>query len=518
MRDFTDASRTALLGLACGDSFGAPFEYHRNAPELASLSTTEGRYLDSVKDVGQRKIKWCRLPGLYTDDTQQALALMLAWHHRPNVEDAREFFINTCAGMANAFPLGQFGVHRGTGGNFRTAIMTGRPVDTAGLGAAMRVGPVATLFDDPQEMVEWVIGVSQATTSNPIALASAAKFAAVAWVLAHPGRRGEIQDVDWPEEHTPSQVWRATTAALRVVKADGEVGLLEFAHATGWANKPMSCAANGFALTGFPWAVNQALTAPSYQSALEGVCVSGGDTDTVAAMAGCLAALKHGEDAIPRWMLDGLKGREHILNPKDWEPIASELELTKLDHAYRNKLEAAARKRRKPKPPPEEGLDLFDFLEAEDPDPGPEPVLFGQKGDPAEFKCFSNFWQASFVLDGETWPDTEHYYMAQKNPDDIVYQQQIRAASTAWEAKKLGRACELRDGWDDIKYDIMFKAVRAKFEQNQTLRTVLLSTGERPIHENRPDPWWGGGPNYKGGRDWLGQILMDVRDLLRGVG
>jgi len=517
-RELTDASRLALLGLACGDSFGAPFEYHPQARKLSRLSMSEGRYLDSWEDVGQRKVKWCRQPGLYTDDTQQALVLLHAWMHREDPHDAAAYFLGICQNMANVEMTRPtpFGVHRGTGGNFRTAIRTGQAVDTAGLGAPMRVGPVATLFDDPQEMLDWILVVSRVTTSNPISLASSLKFAAVAWVLAHPERRSEIRDVVWPED-IPPEVWKATADALRVMKSEGEKALVGFASATGWSNKQMSCAANGFALTGFPWAVNQALTSNSFGDALVRVCASGGDTDTVAAMAGCLAALKFGQSEIPEWMTKTLQGRHGVQSPEKWHPIETETGLTKADLNYQKKCATKAKQARKQTQESRQVLDLFAMAEeamAEEDAEGPV-LFFGAQNENGEF---SNFHMTSFDLDGETWPSVEHYFMAQKNLEDADYQRAIRNAQWPIDAKKLGRQVELREGWDDIKYDVMFNAVRAKFEQNPNLRSILLATGDRDLHENCRDPWWGGGPNWKGGRDWLGQILGDVRDLLRGGG
>ena len=55
----------------------------------------------------------------------------------------------------------------------------------------------------------------------------------------------------------------------------------------------------------------------------------------------------------------------------------------------------------------------------------------------------------------------------------------------------------------------------SKFWQNADIREVLLSTGDRAIHENCNDAWWGGGPNYPRGRDLLGKALMEVRAILR---
>jgi hypothetical protein len=320
----------------------------------------------------------------------------------------------------------------------------------------------------------------------------------------------------WPED-IPPEVWAATSDALRVMKSEGEKALVGFATATGWSNKPMTCAANGFALTGFPWAVNQALTSNSFGDALVRVCASGGDTDTVAAMAGCLAALKFGETGIPDWMTKTLQGRQGVLNPENWHPIETETGLTKVDLDYQKACEAKAVLTQKQAKESRQVLDLFAMAEeamAEEDAEGPV-LFFGAQNENGEF---SNFYMASFDLDGQTWPSVEHYFMAQKNPGDADYQTAIRNAQWPIEAKKLGRKVELRDGWDDIKYDVMFTAVRAKFEQNPDLRTKLLATGERDLHEDCRDPWWGGGPNWKGGRDWLGQILGDVRDLLRGGG
>jgi ribA/ribD-fused uncharacterized protein len=143
-----------------------------------------------------------------------------------------------------------------------------------------------------------------------------------------------------------------------------------------------------------------------------------------------------------------------------------------------------------------------------------KPVLFygPKKG---LYWSFSNFYTAPSTLDGDEWPTVEHYYVAQKNPDP-EWQKQVRLAATPGITKRMGRQVELRDSWDDLKYDVMLKAVTAKFKQHPELAALLLSTGDRPIHENSSDPWWGGGPNYPGGRNWLGDILVEVRTLLRG--
>ena len=130
----------------------------------------------------------------------------------------------------------------------------------------------------------------------------------------------------------------------------------------------------------------------------------------------------------------------------------------------------------------------------------------------------SNFYKAKIVLDGKEWPSTEHYYQAQKSLDPVV-REQIRTAPSSGEAARLGRACKVRDDWEQIKRGVMYKCVYAKFTQNPHLSFALLATGNAKLVEKtsgtvRPDSVWGDG-YYGEGENWLGIILMIVRDILR---
>jgi hypothetical protein len=58
------------------------------------------------------------------------------------------------------------------------------------------------------------------------------------------------------------------------------------------------------------------------------------------------------------------------------------------------------------------------------------------------------------------------------------------------------------------------KAVLRKFETHADIREVLLSTGNELIVENAPgDYYWGCGADGRG-KNRLGQILMEVREIL----
>jgi ribA/ribD-fused uncharacterized protein len=489
--EVNDWCRLALLGQACGDAFGAPFEYHPDAPALAELSLQEGRYLDSDEDVRKEEIRFCRLPGLYTDDTQQALCLVKARLQTSSKEEAAEMFMADCRTMAAEKIQGStFGVHRGTGGLFRSAVKSGKPPDSAGIGSCMRIGPVATLFENGSELAEWVLAVSRTTTSNDLGLACAVRFALAAYTFPRVflGQGGRYKTKVTCPEGISAEAWSATHDALRVMREEGEEALVVLAQNSGWANKPLNGPASGFGLTGYAWVVYEVVSASSFEDALYRVCRLGGDTDTVGAMAGCLAALKFGEEGIPAWMKDGLHGKDHLTNPETWDPIESETPLTEADVQCRQEIVQRRKERR-------------------------SPILFYGRSKP--YPEFSNFYRRSIVLDGETWASTEHYFQTAK-ATKREHWLKIKNAKSPAEAAKLGRKISpIVPDWDYIKYHVMYKAVLAKFSQHEDLRELLLSTGSRPLHEDCPDEWWGGGPKHPNGRDWLGKILMSVRDGLR---
>lgn len=142
-----------------------------------------------------------------------------------------------------------------------------------------------------------------------------------------------------------------------------------------------------------------------------------------------------------------------------------------------------------------------------------EPVLFYGHRE-GTYSAFSNFYPAEFVIDGISFACSEQAFMYKKS-DAATYQARVRRTTDPFEVKKLGRTATLRPDWDTFKYGWMVTVLKAKFSQNERLRELLLLTGDRPIHENCADPWWGGGPNFPGGRDLLGKALMEVRAWLK---
>ncbi|QDU78920.1 Swarming motility protein YbiA [Polystyrenella longa] len=133
-----------------------------------------------------------------------------------------------------------------------------------------------------------------------------------------------------------------------------------------------------------------------------------------------------------------------------------------------------------------------------------------------EYGEFSNFSAFGIELDGQWYPTSEHYFQAQKF-EDAGYCEKIRLAKSPMIAARLGRSrkVRIRGDWEDAKIDVMRTAVRKKFATHAELAKLLLSTGEEELFEVAPgDYFWGCGKDGSG-QNWLGQILMEVREELR---
>jgi hypothetical protein len=130
-----------------------------------------------------------------------------------------------------------------------------------------------------------------------------------------------------------------------------------------------------------------------------------------------------------------------------------------------------------------------------------------------EFSWLSNFHLSMIVHDGRWYFSSEHVYQSAKT-DDFSWKERIRTASTPGKAKRLGSKCPIRNDWQLIKLDVMRKCIYAKFKQNQCLGDKLVATGDEYIEEGNTwgDKFWGTVDGI--GENWLGRIIMDVREKL----
>jgi len=128
----------------------------------------------------------------------------------------------------------------------------------------------------------------------------------------------------------------------------------------------------------------------------------------------------------------------------------------------------------------------------------------------------SNFAPYGIEMDQKWYPTIEHHFQAMKFADPS-HTEKIRKAHTPASAKTLRRSRKLpiREDWDSARVDIMREAIRQKFKTHDSIRHLLLETGDEELIEAAPrDYFWGCGSTGTG-KNMLGQILMDVRQELR---
>ena len=141
----------------------------------------------------------------------------------------------------------------------------------------------------------------------------------------------------------------------------------------------------------------------------------------------------------------------------------------------------------------------------------------------------SQWWPASFSIDGQIYPTAEHYMMAEKAKlfsDGQAYTN-ILAAPSPSKAKALGRKVRGFDEklWVAQRFAIVLRGTTAKFEQNAELKDWLINTENLVIVEASPvDKVWGIGlaasderaldPRTWRGLNLLGFALMKARAIL----
>lgn len=132
-----------------------------------------------------------------------------------------------------------------------------------------------------------------------------------------------------------------------------------------------------------------------------------------------------------------------------------------------------------------------------------------------EFAFLSNFYPSVIYVDGRKYPDVEHAYQAAKATTE-EHHELVRLASTPGKAKKLGKVIPIRSDWEEVKVSVMRDLIRKKFE-NPFLRPLLLATDDAELVEGNywHDTFWGVHTKTGEGQNWLGKILMEIRQEIR---
>lgn len=333
-----DRVRGGLLGLAIGDALGAPLE-GLSAPQIRAHYGQVDDYVDGSLAWKKKPYRW-RMPGLYSDDTQQALALCDVLLDCGRIDPDRLAAIYL--GLAN--PKGSYvGAHRGIGRSFRQVLADlergASPRDTgqrsAGIGAAMRIAPVALYFgaQDLGPIFEAVMSASLMTHRDVRSLTGAlAVTHAVRHLLDGESRKpsllfriaGDVaRDEDllverYPEVTSVDRHRRSLSKAVALAESVLDLpreralaALVEEANRHG-AEPVCKRATMGFPPACIPTCLYLLLTTDSFEEAAIEVVNLGGDADSAGAILGALAGAHYGADAIPERWLARLQNREAI--------------------------------------------------------------------------------------------------------------------------------------------------------------------------------------------------------------
>lgn len=130
------------------------------------------------------------------------------------------------------------------------------------------------------------------------------------------------------------------------------------------------------------------------------------------------------------------------------------------------------------------------------------------------YAFLSNFYHSPVKYRNLIYLNAEAAFQAQKESCEKDKEQYTRMNPA--QAKLVGRNCNLREDWEEIKEQTMYEIVKAKFTQNKNLAKLLLDTGDAYLEEGN---WWHDttwGVCNGVGENKLGKILMRVREELDG--
>jgi len=341
--------RGCLIGLALGDALGAPFEGLKAGHIKQICGEVEG-FVEPEIIYKENPFKW-RCSGLYTDDTQQALAVAEALILEDDFlkETLAEIYVQLLDEGPEDLP---FGLFRGAGQNFKKAVlkMKDNPEDlffcgepSAGNGAAMRIAPIGLFFSgDESKLRKAVIEASLMTHNDPCGISAASAIAKAISLLANSPIKCPIEIDNFcsdlirftrrTEECLQDNYWRyldkekritsvhTFSEALSILAGILREGNDEIARSTiiKEANRhspefPISSANQSYAPASVIASLYYGLKYKNFTRGVITAIQDGKDTDTVGAMTGALLGTHLGFDSIPEEWVKKLLGSEQIL-------------------------------------------------------------------------------------------------------------------------------------------------------------------------------------------------------------
>lgn len=291
-----------LIGGLLGDAIGAPVE----AESAAYIRKTFGSVDDILKlERVEELLGAYWTVGRYTDDTQMTVCLA-EWLLQDGPSDGRKLLARFSEafrparryGSSTAGILQAFEEHQDEWRSLATLMF---PSGSYGNGSAMRVGPIGCLYhQDPPALFKACRVSSQTTHSHPLAIQGATLQASAVAALMRSGENLEVdrylQSLDLVlkrlarEGPEPVEYRQALESIARGLDAGHEPARLAETLGTGLEAKES-----------VPMALYCFLSArDSFEQVIHQAVFLGGDTDTIASMAGSLSGAFLGEKALPR--------------------------------------------------------------------------------------------------------------------------------------------------------------------------------------------------------------------------
>lgn len=288
-RSLEDRFIGCLLGLAVGDALGAHFE--GQSSEFIKTRYLTARHLIQNPPYGEQ---W------YTDDTQMAIGVAETLVACGRIDER-----HLCDRFAANYVAGR-GYGRGArviieamiaGEDYKWLAANHFPGGSFGNGAAMRVAPVGLMFHHDADRIWEEARLSALPThTHPLGI-EGAQLLALAVGLAVGS-----------EEFECERFFNALCARCHAVDYSGPLR-----RAAQLSNpKDIALFGNGIeAASSVVTAIAAFSMAPdSYEQAIGSAILLGGDTDTIAAMAGAISGAFLGWQAIPGHLLEQLEDRE----------------------------------------------------------------------------------------------------------------------------------------------------------------------------------------------------------------
>lgn len=290
--------RGGLLGLLIGDALGVPYEFH----DAASIPPSAE--IEMTPPVGFNRAHVGVPPGTWSDDGAQALALLDALL-RDRTLDLDTFAAN----LLNWFQQGAFtpdGNVFDVGLQTRQAfyaIAAGKSASTSGPdgerdngnGSLMRCLPVVMVAATRDDAIHLARKQSLPTHGHVRSQLCCALYCLTAMGIL--------------EGQSAADAVRAAEDAL----LDRHTGTPEESELKialdGRFDAPQG---SGYVVDSFWSAMHCVLSTHSYEDCVKRAVALGNDTDTTACIAGGLAGLVYGEDAIPKRWLAALHGRTTV--------------------------------------------------------------------------------------------------------------------------------------------------------------------------------------------------------------